>query len=741
MDLNGKNDPYVKLSLGKQTAVTSVQLKTNDPTWNEHFVFGVKSVESQQLQLSVMDHDRFKLDDHIGSCKVGLSHLPISEGSDDVFPAEGEGGEKFDGFYVDSRSLDDRDAPLEEGSGEWDDGDTATDTETLVSSTRGRGSGVGSGVGSDALSDRELNPDDWLSPSESGSQEEGRGSTSARKDTSRGRSSGKRMSLGRKKKAGNEIKKPTKNRSKELMPVNGSGRSRGTGVALLGKKANGEMEMGGQQQQQLNYYRLLTTNEKRLVMGRPDGASLDKQPAAGELACDIWMTSFQPKPLPVQGESKFTLRCRLWEISGVTSPEERNLPVIASTVIKHKAVLMMYQDRVSSKSFERKRMGDGGESKTSFGGSVISLDLRANMATDMLKFVVQQKIAPVELTYKSVATVSIPLRSIPVSFPEGDDDGFDAEPGSDSLTDDPPQPLKRHEKSASATGGGVSRWCGTSCRSRNVRRSRAEPGGRGDKGGISEGKETRKKRHRLQTPAGLITARTMDNGFVVMSLTLVPSGNDLLGEIEPEDSDPVKGPPPSPPSAPLANPALDVSLSCGYQRLRKALLWNDSKLQAAWNDRLNFSEVTYSPWENGSGDGTVGQENLTGCKRDRTFVIPKTAMVAATKTEAHDEVLLDGPMRMVLETRNRTPGVPYGDKFSVAVQFVLTKEGPEKCRLQSSSEAVFSDKIMSFVQGQIVTAVAKVTKENHGHMLALIEDAISGKGPGAGSSARGRKVR
>lgn len=32
----------------------------------------------------------------------------------------------------------------------------------------------------------------------------------------------------------------------------------------------------------------------------------------------------------------------------------------------------------------------------------------------------------------------------------------------------------------------------------------------------------------------------MDNGFVMMSLMLVPSGNDLLGEQEPADSEPLE---------------------------------------------------------------------------------------------------------------------------------------------------------------------------------------------------------
>lgn len=37
-----------------------------------------------------------------------------------------------------------------------------------------------------------------------------------------------------------------------------------------------------------------------------------------------------------------------------------------------------------------------------------------------------------------------------------------------------------------------------------------------------------------------------------------------------------------------------------------------------------------------------------------------------------------GPSFMSYEERNRTPGVAFGDKFVVVVQFSLTKEGPNK---------------------------------------------------------------
>lgn len=44
--------------------------------------------------------------------------------------------------------------------------------------------------------------------------------------------------------------------------------------------------------------------------------------------------SAEPRPLPVQGEAKFSLRCRIWEMCGVTSPEERNLMAINGTVAR-----------------------------------------------------------------------------------------------------------------------------------------------------------------------------------------------------------------------------------------------------------------------------------------------------------------------------------------------------------------------------------------------------------------------
>lgn len=70
--------------------------------------------------------------------------------------------------------------------------------------------------------------------------------------------------------------------------------------------------------------------------------------------------------------------------------------------------------------------------------------------------------------------------------------------------------------------------------------------------------------------------------------------------------------------------------------------------------------------------------------------------------------------------------------------------GRIQCRLRTSAQAEFTGQVMGLIQGQIVSAVAKVTKDDHKTLLGLIEEALSGKGAGegAGSTAnrRAKKV-
>lgn len=93
------------------------------------------------------------------------------------------------------------------------------------------------------------------------------------------------------------------------------------------------------------------------------------------------------------------------------------------------------------------------------------------------------------------------------------------------------------------------------------------------------------------------------------------------------------------------------------------------------------------------------------------------------------------------ETRRHLSSTNPPPPFKPAFPVPRTRthaRAPPQCRLQTSSETVFSDKVMSLVQNQIVSAVTKVSKENNNHLLSLIEDAIAGKGAGGG---RGRAAR
>jgi hypothetical protein len=48
-----KPTPYAQLSLGKQQEITSVQLKTGDPVWEQGFTFLVNDPDSDTLHVKV----------------------------------------------------------------------------------------------------------------------------------------------------------------------------------------------------------------------------------------------------------------------------------------------------------------------------------------------------------------------------------------------------------------------------------------------------------------------------------------------------------------------------------------------------------------------------------------------------------------------------------------------------------------------------------------------------------------
>ncbi|GBG58797.1 hypothetical protein CBR_g197 [Chara braunii] len=68
------SDPYVVVTLGKQTAKTSVIKRNLNPVWNETLMLSIPDPE-EKLKLSVFDRDRFTQDDPMGRASVDLSTL------------------------------------------------------------------------------------------------------------------------------------------------------------------------------------------------------------------------------------------------------------------------------------------------------------------------------------------------------------------------------------------------------------------------------------------------------------------------------------------------------------------------------------------------------------------------------------------------------------------------------------------------------------------------------------------
>ncbi|KAH7662675.1 C2 domain-containing protein [Dioscorea alata] len=78
MDILGKSDPYVKLSLTGErlpTKKTSIKMSNLNPEWNESFRLIVKDPETQVLELHVFDWEKVKAHDKLGMQTVPLSLL------------------------------------------------------------------------------------------------------------------------------------------------------------------------------------------------------------------------------------------------------------------------------------------------------------------------------------------------------------------------------------------------------------------------------------------------------------------------------------------------------------------------------------------------------------------------------------------------------------------------------------------------------------------------------------------
>lgn len=71
------SDPYVVLTLGKQTVQTTVMQSNLNPTWNEILVLSVPQ-DFGSVKLQVFDHDTFSADDIMGEAELDIQPLITS---------------------------------------------------------------------------------------------------------------------------------------------------------------------------------------------------------------------------------------------------------------------------------------------------------------------------------------------------------------------------------------------------------------------------------------------------------------------------------------------------------------------------------------------------------------------------------------------------------------------------------------------------------------------------------------
>lgn len=68
------SDPYVILTLGKQTVKTRVIASNLNPVWNEELMLSVPP-SSSSLKVQVFDKDTFSADDSMGEAEVAIQPL------------------------------------------------------------------------------------------------------------------------------------------------------------------------------------------------------------------------------------------------------------------------------------------------------------------------------------------------------------------------------------------------------------------------------------------------------------------------------------------------------------------------------------------------------------------------------------------------------------------------------------------------------------------------------------------
>jgi len=89
MDANGKSDPFVQVTIGKNVQKSQTIPNTLNPQWNEKFTMPVTNPDTDTIKFDVFDSDVTKASDPLGSAQMPLTSL--KEGRQDFWlPLQGK---------------------------------------------------------------------------------------------------------------------------------------------------------------------------------------------------------------------------------------------------------------------------------------------------------------------------------------------------------------------------------------------------------------------------------------------------------------------------------------------------------------------------------------------------------------------------------------------------------------------------------------------------------------------------
>jgi len=89
-DINGKSDPYVKLSCDTWKERTKIMQETLNPKWNETFELNYDT-QCLKILFKVMDHDRIGRDEFLGTFTVSIRGIPPNKEMNRWFRLQGTG--------------------------------------------------------------------------------------------------------------------------------------------------------------------------------------------------------------------------------------------------------------------------------------------------------------------------------------------------------------------------------------------------------------------------------------------------------------------------------------------------------------------------------------------------------------------------------------------------------------------------------------------------------------------------